>query len=93
MKVIAMGGSITFTQSVTISIFVASARVIESFGRNLVSRRIIPFERARDIYLAYQVSVETSLNGMLRFAVGTTHPVVLITIFRNSARVRSAFGL
>ena len=85
--------SLTLTQSASVSIFAASARVTESFGRNLVLSRIIPFERARETYRAYQMLVETSLNGILRFTVGTIHPVVLMTILRNSARVRFASGL
>lgn len=85
-------GSVIVTPRASVSIFVTSALVIVSFGRNRVALWIIPFDNASDTYGAYQILVATSLNGIVSPVVGSGHPVELITIFRNSARVRLASG-
>ena len=88
-----VGSSIGFTQSAVIRIFVASARVMLSFGRKLVlSEDIISFESASAIYGVYQRFSGASSNGVLSQLIGIFHPVAFITIFKNSARVRASSG-
>lgn len=83
----------TLTPKIPTIILAASARLIESFGRKFIFLSVtIFFESAYEMYGAYHEFASTSRNGVAP-AGSIVNPAALITIFKNSARVRLLSGL